>query len=75
MLLTHSEADASGSGSLPGIAARGQAVARRVHRRLRRVLKAKGMKQSELARRLGVSPVVVSRVLKNPERSTGATLR
>lgn len=43
--------------------------------RLRHVLKAKGMTQAALAKKLGVTPAVVNRVLKNPDRSMVATLR
>ena len=31
--------------------------------------------QKEIARRVGVSPVVINRIFKNPDRSTVATLR
>lgn len=34
-----------------------------------------GLTQKEIARRIGVSPVVVNRVFKDPDRSTVATLR
>ncbi len=44
-------------------------------KRLRRVLSDRGLTQKELAKVLGVTPAVVSRVLKNPDRSKVATLR
>lgn len=34
-----------------------------------------GLTQKEIARRVGVSPVVINRIFKNPDRSTVATLR
>ncbi|MCK4341774.1 MAG: helix-turn-helix transcriptional regulator [Phycisphaerae bacterium] len=43
--------------------------------RLRRVLAKKKMKQVDLAKKMGISPAVVNRVLKNPDRSMVATLR
>jgi lambda repressor-like predicted transcriptional regulator len=43
--------------------------------RLQHLLKLKGMTQAALARKLGVSPAVVNRVLKRPDRSMVATLR
>lgn len=43
--------------------------------RLQHLLKQKGMIQAALARKLGVSPAVVNRVLKRPDRSMVATLR
>ncbi len=43
--------------------------------RLKQVLKEKGMSQKELANRLDVSPSFISKVLKNPDRSTVKTLR
>jgi len=44
-------------------------------KRLRRILKEKGISQKRLAEMLGVTPAVVSRVLKEPDRSKVATLR
>jgi len=43
--------------------------------RLRRVARAKGVSQKELAERLGVSASSVSKVFRNPDRSKVATLR
>jgi hypothetical protein len=49
--------------------------AKRAGSRLRQVLKARGVKQSEVARALGVTPSVISRVIKHPERSRLSTIR
>lgn len=43
--------------------------------RLRRVAGERDISQKELARRLNVTPSVISRVFKNPDRSRLATLR
>lgn len=43
--------------------------------RLRRVAREQGVTQKELAARLNVTPAVISRVFKNPDRSRLATLR
>ena len=43
--------------------------------RLRRVAKEQGVTQQELAKRLGVTPAVISRVFKIPNRSKVDTLR
>jgi DNA-binding Xre family transcriptional regulator len=43
--------------------------------RLKQLLKERGIKQTELASRLGVAPSVISRVLKHPERSRLATIQ
>ena len=50
-------------------------VERQAGHRLQHLLKQKGMTQAALARKLGVSPAVVNRVLKRPDRSMVATLR
>lgn len=50
-------------------------VERQAGNRLRHLLEQKGMTQADLARKLGVSPAVVNRVLKRPDRSMVATLR
>ncbi|HEY3241968.1 MAG TPA: helix-turn-helix domain-containing protein [Phycisphaerae bacterium] len=63
------------SGQVKGTEFTADMPARLAGQRLRRVLTAKGIKQSELAKRLGISPAVISRVLKNPDRSMVATLR
>lgn len=44
-------------------------------RRLWRVAKERGISQKTLAAKLGVTPAVISRVFKNPDRSKVATLR
>jgi DNA-binding XRE family transcriptional regulator len=44
-------------------------------RRLKALAKRQGVSQSELAQRLGVTPAVVSRVFKNPDRSKVQTIR
>lgn len=44
-------------------------------RRLRWRAEELGLTQREIARRVGVSPVVINRIFKNPDRSTVATLR
>lgn len=43
--------------------------------RLRRIIKHRGLTQKELAARIGISPVMISRVLKDPDRSKVDTLR
>ncbi len=43
--------------------------------RLRRTAERKGVSQRELARKLNVSPSVISKVFQNPDRSKVATLR
>jgi DNA-binding XRE family transcriptional regulator len=43
--------------------------------RLRQVAESKGITQKELARRLEVSPSVISKVFKEPDRSTLRTLK
>jgi DNA-binding Xre family transcriptional regulator len=43
--------------------------------RLKQIFKQRGIKQSEIARRLGVAPSVISRVFKHPERSRLQTIR
>jgi hypothetical protein len=43
--------------------------------RLKLLLKSRGLKQSEIARRLGVAPSVISRVLKYPQRSRLGTIQ
>ena len=43
--------------------------------RLRQVLAKRGMKQSELAAKLKMSPTSISRIFKSPDRSRVATLR
>jgi ribosome-binding protein aMBF1 (putative translation factor) len=43
--------------------------------RLRQAADAQGITQSEIARRLDVSPAVINRVFKNPDRSRVSTLR
>lgn len=50
-------------------------IERQAGNRLQHLLKQKGMTQAALARKLGVSPAVVNRVLKRPDRSMVATLR
>ena len=50
-------------------------IERQAGNRLQLLLKQKGMTQAALARKLGVSPAVVNRVLKRPDRSMVATLR
>lgn len=44
-------------------------------KRLRRILADRDISQKELAKMLGVTPAVVSRVLKEPDRSKLGTLR
>lgn len=44
-------------------------------RRIRWRAEELGLTQREIARRVGVSPVVINRIFKNPDRSTVATLR
>jgi ribosome-binding protein aMBF1 (putative translation factor) len=44
-------------------------------RRLRSILAKRGISQKQLAQMLGVTPAVVNRVLKKPDRSKVATLR
>jgi DNA-binding Xre family transcriptional regulator len=46
-----------------------------VANRLRQVLKDEGISQADLARRLSISPAVISRMLKDPDRSAVKTLR
>jgi len=46
-----------------------------VANRLRQVAQSKKVSQKELARRLEVSPSVISKVFKNPDRSTVRTLK
>ena len=43
--------------------------------RLKQIFKSRGIKQSEIARKLGVAPSVISRVFKHPERSRIQTIR
>lgn len=43
--------------------------------RLRQIFKERGIRQSDIARRLGVAPSVISRVFKYPERSRLRTIR
>jgi ribosome-binding protein aMBF1 (putative translation factor) len=62
-------------GKLTGIELTPDIPAQLAGSRLRRALKERGIKQRDLAKRLDVSPAVVSRVLKNPDRSMVATLR
>lgn len=50
-------------------------IERQAGNRLQHLLHQKGMTQAALARKLGVSPAVVNRVLKRPDRSMVATLR
>ncbi len=49
--------------------------AKRAGGRLREIFKERGIKQVAVARKLGVAPSVISRVLKHPERSRLATIR
>jgi hypothetical protein len=49
--------------------------AKKAGSRLKQVFKVRGIKQADVARRLGVSPAVISRVLKHPERSRLQTIR
>lgn len=49
-------------------------IAARIAAGLKEVLRAKRVSQSELARRLGVSPSVITKILRNPERSQLSTL-
>jgi DNA-binding Xre family transcriptional regulator len=42
--------------------------------RIRQIMKQRGMKQTDLAARLKVSPAVITRILKNPRRSRLDTL-
>jgi DNA-binding Xre family transcriptional regulator len=44
-------------------------------RRLRSILAKRGISQKQLAQMLGVTPAVINRVLKKPDRSKVATLR
>jgi DNA-binding XRE family transcriptional regulator len=43
--------------------------------RLKQIFKERGIKQSEMARRLGVAPSVINRMFKHPERSRLETIR
>jgi len=49
--------------------------AKRAGIRLKQLLKERRVKQAHVARRLGMAPSVVSRVLKHPERSRLETIR
>lgn len=49
--------------------------AKRAVGRLKQICKQRRIKQSDIARQLGVAPSVISRVLKHPERSRLETLR
>jgi DNA-binding Xre family transcriptional regulator len=53
----------------------GQARAAVARNRLVAALEARGLNQQDLAAKVGKSPAVVSRVLRNPERSRVTTLR
>jgi DNA-binding Xre family transcriptional regulator len=66
---------AKAAGKLDAIEFTADMPAQMAGNRLRRVLAEKKITQSELAKRLKVSPAVVNRVLKNPDRSMVATLR
>lgn len=71
------EADeaAAEAGTLEMVEFTADSPAQAAGKRLRRVLKERGISQKELAKMLKVTPAVVSRVLKNPDRSKVATLR
>jgi hypothetical protein len=43
--------------------------------RLKQIFKKRGIRQVDIARRLGVAPSVISRVFKHPERSRLQTIR
>lgn len=49
--------------------------AKRALGRLKQICKQRGIKQSDIAHKLGVAPSVISRVFKHPERSRLQTLR
>lgn len=49
--------------------------ARKALGRLKEICKQRSIKQSDIARKLGVAPSVISRVFKHPERSRLQTLR
>lgn len=49
--------------------------ARKALGRLKQICKQRSIKQSDIARKLGVAPSVISRVFKHPERSRLQTLR
>lgn len=51
------------------------AVAKAVAARIRWVMHERGVSQAEVSDRVGVSPAVISRILKNPGRSRVDTIR
>ncbi|MCK4658593.1 MAG: helix-turn-helix transcriptional regulator [Phycisphaerae bacterium] len=66
---------AAKAGTLEMIEFTADSPAQAAAKRLRKVLTQKGVSQKQLAEMLDVTPAVVSRVLKNPDRSKVATLR
>src|SRR6185295_3904804 len=48
--------------------------ARKAVSHLKQIFKQRGIKQADIARKLGVAPSVISRVLKHPERSRLSTI-
>ena len=63
------------TGELESIVVDDNAVSQAISSRIRWVMNEKGVSQAQVAERIGVSPGVVSRVLKNPGRSKVETIR
>ena len=66
---------AAAEGTLEMVEFTSDSPAQAAGKRLRRVLRDRGISQKQLAKMLNVTPSVVSRVLKGPDRSKVATLR
>lgn len=63
------------SGKLASVEVTADSASKVVATRLRWIIKERGLSQTELAKKVGVAPPVISRLLRNPDRSRVATLR
>lgn len=63
------------NGTLCSVEVNEESISQAVATRLRWVIKDRGLSQRELAKKIGVTPAALSRVLKNPDSSKVTTLR